>query len=315
MSRVSAASSRSSSARRCPCRPKRRRPAPCTSPRRDRGCSRRAAIVAFLVLQPREEPVELAALEVKLGELADDVELVVEILGPVKRSPVHLDRFFGLILAGERLGQPQHDPAVVGIGPHGPAQSVESFLGSAQPEAELGKELVAFRISRRGRQQVSTGLQCRLDPAQPRFEPGHAGQVLDAIAAVDLGESAQGRRRVAQAARRLAHPGGSVQAGIERGSISTAFSAARTASGSLVSASRYRASTHQAAAVDCRAASSSLRMVSTALRQPAGGLVVLDAGFEDGVFFFVFLGELGGGGELSFGVVILFEAMVERWRA
>ena len=48
-----------------------------------------------------------------------------------------------------------------------------------------------------------------------------------------------------------------------------------------------------------------------ALGEPAGGLVVLDAGFEDGVFFFVFLGELGGGGELGFGVVELFEAMVE----
>ena len=31
--------------------------------------------------------------------------------------------------------------------------------------------------------------------------------------------------------------------------------------------------------------------------EPAGGLVVLDAGLEDGVFFFVFLGEFSGQGQ------------------
>ena len=49
--------------------------------------------------------------------------------------------------------------------------------------------------------------------------------------------------------------------------------------------------------------------------QPVGGLVVLDASVQDGVFLFVFLGELGGGGELRFGVVVLLEAMVRAPRA
>ena len=51
--------------------------------------------------------------------------------------------------------------------------------------------------------------------------------------------------------------------------------------------------------------------VSRCAGQPVGGLVVLDASFQDSVFFLVFLGELAGGGELGFGVVVLFEAMIE----
>ena len=65
----------------------------------------RAAVVALLVLEPGQEPVELVALEVQLGQPADDVELVVEVVGLVEGPPVHLDGFLGLVLAGEGLGQ------------------------------------------------------------------------------------------------------------------------------------------------------------------------------------------------------------------
>ena len=199
----------------------------------------RPSIVAFLMLQPRKEPVELAALEIKLRQLLDHVELVIELVGPVKRPPVHLDRFVGLILAGQRLGQPEHDAALIRIGTNRPAQGIEPLLRPAQAEAELGKELVAFRVARCSREQVSTRLQCRLDPPQPGLEPGHTRQMLDAIAAIDLGKPTQSAaaaspRLPADSRSRAA----SVHAGTDRGSISMALSAARTASGSLPSASR-----------------------------------------------------------------------------
>ena len=50
----------------------------------------------------------------------------------------------------------------------------------------------------------------------------------------------------------------------------------------------------------CAAALQLLAQGLDPLGQPAGGLVVLDASFEDGVFFFVFLGELVRRGELRF---------------
>ena len=140
------------------------------------------------MLEAGEEAVELAALKVKLGQLLHHVELVVQLFGAVERPPVHLDRFVGLILARQGFGQSQHHAAFVGIGAHRPAQGVEAFLGLPQPEAELGEELIVFGIAGRSRQQVSAGFQSRLDPPEAGFEPGNAGQVLDAIAAVDLGE-------------------------------------------------------------------------------------------------------------------------------
>ena len=99
------------------------------------------------MLEPRQEPVELVALEVELGQLGDDAELGVEVVGPVEGPPVHLDGFFGLVLAGQGLGQGEDDLGVVGIGPHGPAQGVEPFLRPTEPEAELGEELIVVGVA------------------------------------------------------------------------------------------------------------------------------------------------------------------------
>ncbi len=160
------------------------------------------------MLEPGQEPVELVALEVELGQAADGAQLGVEVFGLVEGPPVHLDGLVGAVLTGQGLGQGEGDLGIVGIDPHGPAQGVEAFLRSAELEAELGEELVAFGIARGGRQQVAAGLQGGVDPAEPRLELGDAGQVLGAVAAVDLGQAPQGVGRVAQVAGRLAHPGG-----------------------------------------------------------------------------------------------------------
>ena len=96
------------------------------------------------MLQPGEEPVELAALEVQLGQLADDVELVIELFGAVERPPVHLDRFVGLVLAGQSLGQLEHDPALGRVGPHRPAQGIEPLLGPAQARSRAGQRTRSF---------------------------------------------------------------------------------------------------------------------------------------------------------------------------
>ena len=79
VSRVSVASSFSSSARALPMSPEDAWAcARHIATSRPRGFFARAAIVALLMLQACEEAVELAALEVKLGQLADHVELVIE---------------------------------------------------------------------------------------------------------------------------------------------------------------------------------------------------------------------------------------------
>ena len=140
--------------------------------------------------------------------MADDAELGVEVVGLVEGPPVHLDRFVGPVLAGQRLGQGEDDLGVVGVDPDGPAQGVEPFLGPAEPEAELGEELIVVGVTRRGGQQVAAGLEGGVDPAQPGFELGDARQVLGAIAAVDLGQPPQGVGGVAQAAGRLTNAGG-----------------------------------------------------------------------------------------------------------
>ena len=164
--------------------------------------------VALLVLEPGQEPVELVALKVELGQPADGAELAVEVVGLVEGPPVHLDRLVGAVLAGQGLGQGERDLGVVGVDPDRPAQGVEPFLGPAELEAELGEELVTVGVARRGGQQVAAGLEGGVDPAQPGFELGDAGQVLGAVAAVDLGQPAQGVGGVAQVAGRLADPGG-----------------------------------------------------------------------------------------------------------
>ena len=98
-------------------------------------------VVALLVLEPGQQAVELVALEVQLGQLADDVELVVQVLGAVEGAPVHLDGFLGLVLAGEGLGEGQDGPGVAGVGADGAAEGVEPLLDPAVLEAELGEEL------------------------------------------------------------------------------------------------------------------------------------------------------------------------------
>ena len=117
------------------------------------------------MLKPGHEPVELVALQVKLGRAAHDVELVVELVCSVKRTPIHFNRFFGLILAGECLRQSQHDYGVVRVWSDSPAQGVKPFLRLAELEAELGEKLVVLGVSRRGGQKVSAGLEGRVDAA------------------------------------------------------------------------------------------------------------------------------------------------------
>ena len=169
---------------------------------------RAGPVVAILVREPRQEPVELVALKVELGQLGDDAELGVEVVGPVEGPPVDLNGFLGLVLAGQGLGQGEDDLGVVGIGPHSPAQGVEPFFRSTELKAKLGEILIVVGITRCGRQQVAARLQGGVDPAQPGFQLGNAGQVFGAIAAVDLAQPPQGVGRVAQAAGRLADPSG-----------------------------------------------------------------------------------------------------------
>ena len=102
------------------------------------------------MLESREQPVELIALKVQLGEPAHRADLAVEVLRLVKRPPVHLDGFIRPILLGKRACQSQRDLRVIGVQPHRSAQGVKPFLGLAQPETKLGKELVALRVPRRG---------------------------------------------------------------------------------------------------------------------------------------------------------------------
>ncbi len=123
------------------------------------------SIVALLMLEPGEEAVELAALEVELGELARDVEPVIELLGSIESSPVHLDGLIGLELARQGFCQLEDDSAFAGVGPHGPAEGVEPLFGPAQLEAEAGEKLKRLRVSRRCRQEVAAGLERFVDPA------------------------------------------------------------------------------------------------------------------------------------------------------
>ena len=159
------------------------------------------------MLEPGQEPVELVALEVQLGQAADGAQLGVEVFGLVEGPPVHLDGLVGAILPGEGLGQGERDLGVVGVDPHRAPQGVEPFLGSAELEAELGEELVILGVSRRGGQQVAAGLEGGVDPAQPRLQLGDARQVLGPVAAVDLGQPAQGVGGIGQVAGRLADAG------------------------------------------------------------------------------------------------------------
>ena len=108
----------------------------------------RPAFIAFLILQSCKKPVELPALEIKLGQLPHHVELVIQLTGPVKGPPVHLDRFVRLILTGQRLGQPEHDTAFGRVGANRPAQGVQALLEASQVEAKLRKEFVVFRAAR-----------------------------------------------------------------------------------------------------------------------------------------------------------------------
>ena len=132
--------------------------------------------------------------------LLHDVELVIELFGAIERPPVHLDRFVGLILAGQRLGQPEHDAAVIGIGTNRPAQGVETLLGPSEPEAELGKELVAFGIPGAAASKSRPALSaCSTRPsrASSRATPVKCSMRLRRSIS---DEAAKGLGRVAQAA-------------------------------------------------------------------------------------------------------------------
>ena len=184
------------------------------------------------------------------------------------------------------------------------AQGVEPFLGPAELEAELGEELVMLGVARRGGQQVAAGLDGGVDPAQPGLELGDAGQVLGAVAAVDLGQPPQGVGGVAQVAGRLADAGGQ-RPGRDRTRLDLDRPVGRAAPPR--GACRRPRGTGPARPIARRSAflspSSSLRSASIRCGEPAGRLVVLDARFEDGVFLLVLLGELARGGELGLGVV------------
>ncbi len=195
MSRALAASRGSICAGPRPGRPRRRTPAPCRAPRRAAAPGGARPHLAVLVLEPRQQAIELVALEVQLGHPADHAELGVEVLGLVEGPPVHLDRLLGPVHPGEVLGEREDDLGVVGIDPHGASQGVEPLVGPAELEAELREELVVLGVAGCRGEQVAAGLDGRVDPAQPRLQPGDAGQVLGAVLAVDLGEATQGIRR------------------------------------------------------------------------------------------------------------------------
>ena len=131
----------------CPGRPRRHRPAPGRSPRRAAATSRRppGRSSRSWCWSRVKQPVELVALEVQLGQPADDVELVVEVLGLVEGPPVHLDRFLGPVLAGEGLGEGQDDLGVVGVDAHGAAEGVEPLLGPARAGSRAGRRTRSAR--------------------------------------------------------------------------------------------------------------------------------------------------------------------------
>ena len=131
------------------------------------------------------------------------------------------------------------DLGVVGVDPHGPAEGVEPFLGPAELEAELGEELVVLGIARRGGQQVAAGLEGGVDPAQPGLQLGDARSGTRSGCGGRSRPAGAGRRRRRPGCRPTRGPGppGS-RPGSTAGRPAIARSAARTASGSLPSASR-----------------------------------------------------------------------------
>ena len=98
------------------------------------------------MLEPRQEPVELVLLQVELGQLADDVELMIQVLGSIEGPPVDLDRFLGLVLAGQSVGQSEDDLGVVGVGPDSPSQGVEPFFRSTELETKLSEKLIVVGL-------------------------------------------------------------------------------------------------------------------------------------------------------------------------
>ncbi len=178
---------------------------------RRRRCAAARPIVALLVLEPGQEAVELVALEVQLGQLADDVELVVQVLGAVEGAPVHLDGFLGLVLAGEGLGEGQDGLGIAGVGADGAAEGVEPLLDPAVLEAELGEELGVLGAGRGRGQELAAGLDGLVDPPQPRLEPGDARRGTRRGCG---GRCPRGGRRASAASPRL--PADSRHAGRQR---------------------------------------------------------------------------------------------------
>ena len=263
--------------------------------------------IALLVLQPGQQSVELVALEIQIGKSADDTQLAVQVVGLVKGSPVHLNGFVGAILAGQGFGEGERDLGIVRIDTHGPAESIEPLFRSAELEAELGKKLVTFGIPRRGRQQVSTSLDGGVGASQPCLELGDSHQVLGAIAPVDVGKPAQSVGGIAQVAGRFAHPCYQSPCGDRPRLDLDRFFGRANGIGQLTVCFEV---TGQDVPLLGRRFLGALKLFGERCDphgHAVGGLVVLDACFEDGVSLLVFLGKLPRRGQLGLRLVIVLE--------
>ncbi len=75
---------------------------------------------------------------------------MIEFFGSIEGAPVDLDRFLGLILAGQSIRQHEDDLGIVRVGPDSPSQGVNPFFRSTKLETELSEKLVVVGVARRG---------------------------------------------------------------------------------------------------------------------------------------------------------------------